>query len=119
MNYRVCQMLELFVSVDFRPVAEETEAADLLKVAVSAVAPAWTLVAYRRGDRPREWTQTSADRVWARLPSAVRSAVVGTMENAGLHHVREAELDRWVDGAVTELDGAPATVRDVLFCELC
>jgi hypothetical protein len=30
-----------------------------------------------------------------------------------------AELDELVAGAQTELDGAPATVRDVLFCELC
>ena len=119
MNYRVCQMLELFVSDDSRLVPKEAEAANRLKIAISALAPAWTVLASRRGDRPSEWTPTSAEEVWARLGTDVRSVVVGTMEDAGLHHVREAELDRWVEGAVTDMDGVPANVREFLFCELC
>lgn len=41
------------------------------------------------------------------------------MGEAGLRKVPGEALARPAPGHRTELDGLPATVRDVLFCELC
>lgn len=119
MNYRVSQMLELLLSEDLDPVQEQSEAARLLKIVVSSRVPAWTLLVFSRGDRPGEWTSTSSTQVWGRLAPRVRSAILSAMQGAGLQQVMEADLSDEVDDAVTELDGAPATVKDFLFCELC
>jgi hypothetical protein len=90
----------------------------MLKVAVSARGPLWTLLAWRQ-DTPRHWSPLPI----ASIPGPQAAATIATIERvmsaAELTRVPEDRLDDPVPDQVTDLDAAPATVRDVLFCEIC
>jgi hypothetical protein len=71
---------------------------------------------------PRQyvWLSTPPSEVLAApRANAVVEAVDAIMAAASVGHVSEEILDQPVPGHVTDMDGAPATVRDVLFCEIC
>jgi hypothetical protein len=112
MNYRAGQLLTAYIGPDGAPVAADEGAGTMLRVAVSSRGPLWTLMAWRQ-DTPRRGSPTA---VPAGDPVPMIAAVLA---DAGLQQVPPDRLDDPVPGHETDLDGAPATLRDVLFCEVC
>jgi hypothetical protein len=116
-DYSVSHMIEISLGENGDPVRDVAEQRYLLKAAVSLVAPAWTVFLYQRVDE-RTWVPSSqpVERV---VPSDVWRKIEDLMAEKGRCFVATDALGESVPGARTELDGAPATVKDVLFCELC
>jgi hypothetical protein len=117
-DYSVSHMIESELDQHGRPVGDLAERRYLLKVAVSLVAAAWTLFLYELSAEAAAWVPCTEpmERVVAR---DVLREIDRLMAESGRSFVVPVALDELVAGAQTELDGAPATVRDVLFCELC
>jgi hypothetical protein len=116
MNYNAGQALVVYLAADGSPTGDEAAGASALRVWLSARGPLWTVLGARRGDGEREW-HIEPD---AGPPAGNVLAGIGTrLAAAGLTRVPADILDQPVPGHETELDGMPATVRDVLFCELC
>jgi hypothetical protein len=118
MNYRAGQLLVLYLGPDGASTGDQLGAATMLRIAVSSRGPLWTLLAWRQ-DAPRHWSPVPL----ASIPGEHAARTIATIERVltavGLHRVPEHRLDDPVPDAVTDLDGAPATLRDVLFCEVC
>jgi hypothetical protein len=119
MNYNPGQLLVVHLAAGGGPVAEETGAAWRITVVVSSRGPLWALLAGRAGDRPRVWLATAAADVEHGAGSAVVTAIARVLTAAGLERLPDADLDRPAPGQVTQMDGAPATLREALFCEVC
>jgi hypothetical protein len=112
MNYRAGQLLTVYLGPSGVPVADSSVAATMLRVAVSSRGPLWTLMAWHQ-DSPRHWSP-------APVPSGEPAVMIGKVAAAaGLQRVPPERLDELVPGHETDMDGAPATLRDVLFCEVC
>jgi hypothetical protein len=120
MNYSVGQQIRIYLTEDGSPVPDEQAATSALSVAVSSKGPLYTLLAWHRRQHPPTWLPTPPTEVLvAPRAKAVVEAVDTIMAAASMGHVPEEMLDQPVPGHVTDMDGAPATVRDVLFCEIC
>ena len=116
MNYNPGQLLVVYLGPNGTVTGDEVAADFAVKIAVSSRGPLWALLASRKGAGPREWFPGSISDVQS---GSVLGTIEKTMGEAGLARVPDESLERPVPGRVTELDGAPATVRDLLFCELC
>ncbi len=119
MNYNPGQLLVVNLNAAGEPVAEETGASWKITVAVSSRVPLWALLATRAGDRPRRWLTAAAADVEHGAGSAAVTAIARVLTAAGLERVPDEDLDRAAPGQVTQMDGAPATLREALFCEVC
>jgi hypothetical protein len=118
MNYRAGQLLVVYLGPDGSVTGEAAEAATMLRIAVSSRGPLWTLLAWRQ-DEPRHWSPVPLGSIPGEHAAGTIAAIDRVLSAAGLRRVPEDRLDEPVPGAVTDLDGAPATLRDVLFCEVC
>lgn len=118
MDYRAGQILTVYFDSNGLPIRDERGSKTAVKVAISSRGPLFALLAYQRSDIA--WSPTPIAEI-LRSPAvenavdSIRSALHGSE----LTEISENELDELVPGFVTELDGSPATLRDVLFCELC
>lgn len=117
MNYNAGQRLTVHLDADGVPTSDEAKARYALKAVVSSKGPLWTVLGFVRGTDPRVWSPLPLREMGepARSASQKIAEVLGPTGS----RVDEELLDRPVPGRVTELDGAPATVRDVFFCEVC
>jgi hypothetical protein len=112
MNYRAGQLLTVYIGPDGAPVADRAAAGAMLRVAISSRGPLWTVMAFGQ-DSPRHWSPTAVP------TSPVLVPIEAALTGAGLGRVPSDRLDDVVPNHETDLDGAPATLRDVLFCEIC
>lgn len=120
MNYSVGQQIRIYLTDDGLPIPDEPVASLALSVAISSKGPLYTLLAWHKRQEPSGWFPIAPDEVLsASRTGKVADAVHRVMRKAGLSRVPEQVLDQLVPGQVTDMDGAPATVRDVLFCEVC
>lgn len=119
MNYNPGQTLTVYLLSDGSVTPEPRAARCSLKIVISSRGPLWALLVLRKEAQELEWFPSSVNELRGEHASEVVAAVGRTMEEAGLDRVADEDLEQWVPGRVTQLDGAPATVRDVLFCELC
>jgi hypothetical protein len=117
MNYNAGQRLTVHLGADGEPTSDETKARYVLKAVVSSKGPLWTLLGFARGADPRVWYPLSV-REMGESAGRTSQRIAEVLDSAG-SRVEDELLDRPVPGQVTELDGAPATVRDVFFCEVC
>ena len=119
MNYNAGEGLVVYLADDGSVIDDEVQAGFRVTVRVSSRGPLWALFAWRRG--PRAWDWLDLGHPLGKNPQveALRRRIEQVLGGAGLHEVERPLLDEVVPGAVTGLDGAPATVREVLFCEIC
>ena len=116
----------MFVLADGRPTADDRAAAYALKAAISARGPLWALLPSEKASPCRR--QVNPDPCAAsgaglgdrhRPAGGAIAAIEQTMRAAGLDQIPAGVLDAPAPDHETQLDGAPATVREVLFCEIC
>ncbi|TMR01763.1 hypothetical protein ETD83_14110 [Actinomadura soli] len=120
MNYNAGQKLSLYLTADGRPTDDARAANHALSIWISSKGPFWTAIVHRGPEGELTWYPGSV--------SAVRETPAGNqiletidrfMASHDLTLVPEEALGQPAEGHETEMDGAPATVRDVLFCEIC
>ncbi|MGQ0778308.1 MAG: hypothetical protein ACT4NY_28520 [Pseudonocardiales bacterium] len=119
MNYNPGQLLIVYLLPGGSVTSDERAASHAVKVAVSSRGPLWAMLVSRKGDRELEWFPSTVGEIEDGSAGDVFATIERTMQAAGLVRVSDNTLEELVPGRVTELDGAPATVRDLLFCELC
>ncbi|MGH2707055.1 MAG: hypothetical protein ACRDJK_02030 [Actinomycetota bacterium] len=120
MNYNPGQMLVIYLFSDGSVTADERKASLSLKIAVSSRGPLWATLAFRKGEHDLEWLPCSITEIGKNSRGdKVLQAIDNEMQAAGLSRVPDEILGELVPGRITELDGLPATVRDLLFCEIC
>lgn len=117
MNYRAGQLLTVSLDGDAHPLPAE-QGGILMRIWVSSRGPVFTILpAVKEGNI-----------VDLKVPSEIQRLVCGSeaadavrrlLSEVGLTEVAEDLLSQPVPGHLTEMDGAPATVMEVLFCELC
>lgn len=118
MNYNAGQRISVLVTGDGKPTSDIGSADHRVTALVSSKGPLWARAAWRKGG-PREWLVSSPQAVADSGGDAVLTTIAETMDAADLRQVADEVLDNAVEGRVTEMDELPATVRDVLFCEVC
>lgn len=118
MNYNAGQRITVLLTGEGKPTSDIGVASYRVTAMVSSKGPLWALSVWRTGAGPREWVVASLDEL-AGVDDAALTAIAKTMDEAGLRRVPDEVLDEEVEGHVTEMDELPATVRDVLFCEVC
>jgi hypothetical protein len=117
MNYNPGQLLIIHLTESGNVTPDETSAAYALKIAISSRGPLWALLV-TRSTAPRTWhPATPADLPPAATP--ILTTIEQILTDAALTRVPDETLAHPVPGRTTDLDGAPATIRDLLFCELC
>lgn len=114
MDYSNGQELTVYMSADGSPTSDEVAAALAYHVCVSSKGPLWMLSGGRKTHQPREWRDVTGGQVDA---DDVRRVIDEHMARARLDRVPDHALEDPVPGHLTEMDGLPATVRDVLFHE--
>lgn len=119
MNYNPGQLLVVYLLASGAVSSDERAASHAVKVAVSSKGPLWAMLVSRKGDHELEWFPSAVSGIEDGQAGDVVAAIERTMQAAGFDRVPDSMLEEPVPGRVTELDGAPATVRDFLFCELC
>ncbi len=117
MNYNAGQRISAMLTADGKPTSDIAEAAYRITAVVSSKGPLWVLMPWHKPDG-RLWVPGPVPEL-AGAGDAVLAAIVKVMDTAGLRRVPEEVLEDPVEDKVTEMDGFPATVRDVLFCEVC
>jgi hypothetical protein len=120
MNYNPGQKLQVWLRPDGRATSDPATASYRLTVVVSSRGPLWSLYGYRGfGPGAQVWYPCPVADI-AALPGAagVFHAVDECMRAAELRRVPDAVLEQPAPGHLTQLDGLPATLRDVLFCEI-
>ena len=121
MNYNAGQKLEVYLGPDGRATSDRAIASYQLAVVVSSRGPLWTLYGVRRRGSSAQvsWYPCPVADI-ADLPgaAAVFQAVDDCMRAAELRRVPDDALKQPAPGHLTQLDGLPATVRDVLFYEI-
>lgn len=118
MNYNAGQRVSVLLTGDGVPTEDPAAAGYRLTIVVSSRGPVWARMAWRKGTNAREWFPATAEEA-APAGGKVMDAVATVMTAAGLRQVPDDVLDDELQGRVTEMDELPATVRDVLFCEVC
>jgi hypothetical protein len=116
MNYNAGQRVSAMLTADGKPTADVASAIFRITAVVSSKGPVWALMPWHKDGRT--WVPVPVPE----LPGAadsVLAAITKTMAAAGLRQVPDEVLNDEVEGRVTEMDELPATVRDVLFCEVC
>jgi hypothetical protein len=117
MNYNAGQRVSVLVTGDGKPTLDPDSANYRVSVLVSSKAPLWARMVWRKTG-PREWRPAPVSEIADNADTVLRR-IAETMDAAGLRQVPDDVLEDGVDGRVTEMDELPATVRDVLFCEVC
>jgi hypothetical protein len=113
MNYSVSQRMYLYFDESGRQVEEDADSRVLrLDFLMSSRAPLYTSITLVRIDT-NEWQLGSSITEVAQL-----SAMHRILQQEGYEFVHGQILEELVSGAVTEMDGVPATVFEVLFTEL-
>jgi len=121
MNYSAGQRLNTTFSPEGSPIAREDETGTFMVIIyLSSRAKVWSvLVRQLQIDKKYGsiWNTAplGAERPW--LLKAIR-AVSEVLHSLGWIRIADSELDAVVEGHVTELDGKPATLFEVLFSEL-
>ena len=120
MNYNPGQLLVIYLLSDGSVTTDERRSSYSLKIAVSSRGPLWAIFVFRKGEGSLEWVPSSVtDICGSDRGREVLQAIESELKAAGLSRVPDEILEELVPGRVTELDSLPATVRDLLFCELC
>ena len=114
-NYNVGAFLTLHLDAKGNETANAPGARYALTVAVSSKGPLYTLLLADRDGNGFYAAPFAEDLPFRTLVAQLRAF----LREAGLLEVPQERLEEMVPGHLTELDGAPATLRDVLFCELC
>lgn len=113
MNYASAQKLSVFVDREQRPVPRDAESSCReLVFLISSRADLFAAVELERNSG-NEWRVSRAA-----AASRLSSKLAGVIEEAGYEAVHEGVLSEMAPGRVTEMDGAPATVFQVLFSEM-
>ena len=121
MNYNPGQQLIVYLTSEGSPVQEERAAHSFLEICISAKGPLWAILVLSAHPTSNFWYPSTLAAISNDngVAGATFEAISEVMASAGLNRIGEEVLSELVPGRVTELDGAPATVRDLLFCELC
>lgn len=119
MNYNPGQLLAVHLLPDGSATSDERAASHSVSVAVSSRGPLWAMLVFHKGDRELEWFPSTVAEIEGQRADEVLATIERTLHAAGLERVPDTTLEELVPGRVTELDGAPATVRNLLFCEVC
>jgi hypothetical protein len=117
MNYNAGQRVSVMLTADGKPTADIAAAKYRITAVISSKGPLWALIPWQKVDG-RAWVPVSVLEL-AGIGDTVLAAMAKIMDAAGLRQVPDEVLGDEVEGRVTELDELPATVRDVLFCEVC
>jgi hypothetical protein len=117
MNYNAGQRITVLLTGAGAPTSGIEAASFRVAVMISSRGPVWALGLWKKGG-PREWLVASPGEL-AGIGDRVMTAISATMEAAELRRVPDEVLDDEAEGHVTQMDELPATVRDVLFCEVC
>ena len=119
MNYAAGQQIVVYLLPSLSVASGEADAGYALRVCVSARAPLWTLLLCTRAG-PHTWEFTDPSRILSTPETAaVLAGVRAVLNETGRTEISPDLLEQPVQGKETDLDGAPATVRDVFFCEIC
>jgi hypothetical protein len=119
MNYAAGQQIVIFLDRDLSVTSTEAEASYSLRVCVSSKGPLWALLlCARKGSQTWEFIDISAILGSPDATGGI-AGIRDVMDAAGLTEIPHDSLEHLVPGKETDLDGAPATVRDVFFCEIC
>jgi hypothetical protein len=120
MNYRAGQLLTVHLGPDGTATGDAAQAWGAVKTAISSKGPLYALLAFRKKPGTNEWFPVGVSAAAREVAAGgALAAIVGVMRAAGLEQVPESTLDDPVPDHLTEMDDLPATVRDVLFCEVC
>lgn len=128
MNYSVAHQIVIKYDDDGHPAQPDKGYRYRLIVLLSSRGKFYTIVVYRRTDVGcdyREYGLPSAGTYHLRfdyreqegIQSSLES-IRGVLQNVDVHEVDPDYLNEYVPGKVTEMDGVPATLFQVLFSEL-
>ncbi|MFI0450853.1 hypothetical protein [Actinomadura sp. 6N118] len=116
MNYSAGQKLGLLLLPNGSPTTDPRAAVYSLGIWISSKGPLWTRMLHCSQEGVLVWHPCSL----TGLPDPALLATINDfMRGKGLTLVDEDTLGQMAEGKETEMDGAPATIRDVLFCETC
>ena len=113
MNYSASQKLSVFLDAQGKPVQREDPwATNEVVLLISSRAKLYTTLGLERlvGN---EWRVRTCD-----TAPGLLSALHRLLQEEGYAHVQGTVLSEPAEGAVTEMDGVPATVFQVLFSEM-
>jgi hypothetical protein len=120
MNYNAGQKLGLLLSGGGSPTTDARSATYALSIWISSKGPLWTFLLHRGEEGSLVWRPCRLNEL-QESPSLrqLPDTIADFLHDRGLSYVNEEVLEELVEGKETEMDGVPATVRDVLFCEIC
>ncbi|KAB2347837.1 hypothetical protein [Actinomadura rudentiformis] len=116
MSYNAGQKLGLLFLPDGSPTTDPRAATYSLGIWISSKGPLWTRILHCGQEGDLAWRPCP-------LSDFPNTSLLDTIENfmrdKGLALVDDDILNQMAEGKETKMDGAPATIRDVLFCETC
>ncbi|MFC6933539.1 MULTISPECIES: hypothetical protein [Actinomadura] len=120
MNYNAGQRLGTYLLADRSPTQDPRAATYSLGIWISTKGPLWTLLLHRGEPGKAEWFPAPLSEV-AGTPEvdSLLHTIETYLRSKGYTRISEEALDEMLPDKETEMDGAPATVRDVFFCEIC
>lgn len=120
MNYNAGQRLGTYLLADRSPTQDPQAATYSLGLWISTKGPLWTLLLHRGEPGRTEWFPTPLSEV-ADTPegASLLHTIEAYLRSKDYTRIPEEALEEMLPGKETEMDGAPATVRDVFFCETC
>ena len=114
MNYSAAQKLTLWLDENGGVAQSYSNALFQLDFLVSSKAHVYTIVCWKRDNLGRWQQSRESQDIFADLLSRAG----GCLQELGYAFLPESNLSTIVDGHLTDLDGAPATLFQVLFSEL-
>jgi hypothetical protein len=120
MNYNAGQRIMVYLADDGTPMTDMAAARYRVVVMISSKGPLWARSTCRTHPDAPGWFRTPASSISDLMAgNDTLLAISGTLAAAKLRFVPDEVLDVEIDCKVTMMDELPATVRDVLFCEIC